>query len=102
MFLTLDFYNNAKLTLRDKKGKKLATVAGKVKGNVIYLTNTHQKKPDPGDPGYEVIVINGVTEVLKCIPYRDGANMVQNGHIVALFEVVDDPVIRRVVLANIK
>ena len=94
--VTLDFIDisRAKFTLRDKNGKKLATVIGKTKGNPIDLG------PDPRGPGYQLVVINGVTEIMECIPYRDNANMVQNGHIVALFNVVDDPALRKELLAR--
>lgn len=97
LFVTLDFYTPgpAKLTLVDKNGKKLATVNGEVKGDPIYL----KTPPDGTTPGYEIIVINGVAEVMECIPYRDNAGMVQNGRIVALFKVVDDPVLRKELLA---
>ena len=95
--VTLDFYapGPARFTLRDKDGKKLASVTGEVKGGPIYLK-------DPQDrltPGYEIIVINGVTEIMECIPYRDGADMTRNGEIVARFKVVDDPALRKQLLA---
>lgn len=86
--VTLDFYTPgpAKLTLRDNNGRKLASVTGEVKGDPVYL----KTPPDPLTPAYEIIVINGVTEIMECIPFRDGANMMRNGKIVALFKVVDD------------
>jgi hypothetical protein len=97
VFVTLDFYTPgpAKLTMRDKKGKKLARMNGEVKAGVIFLKSPYNW----GDPGYEIIAINGVTEIMECIPYRDNANMVQNGHIVALFNVIDDLALRKQVLA---
>jgi hypothetical protein len=96
--VTLDFYTPgpAQLTLRDKNGKKLASVTGEVKGDPIYL----KTPPDPLTPAYEIIVINGVTEIMECIPYRDGANMTRNGRIVALFKVVDDPALKKELLAG--
>jgi hypothetical protein len=96
--VTLDFYTPgpAEFTLRDKNGRKLATVTGEVKGDPIYL----KTPPDPLTPAYEIVVINGVTEILECIPYRDNANMVQNGRIVALFKVVDDPALKKELLAG--
>ncbi len=95
--VTLDFYTPgpAIFSLRDKKGKKLATVTGEVKGDPIYLKTS----PSPLTPGYEIIVINGVTEIMECIPYRDGANMMKNGRIVALFKVIDDPTLKKEILA---
>jgi hypothetical protein len=96
--VTLDFYSPgpAKITLRDKNGKKLATISGEVKGDPIYL----KTPPDSLTPAYEIIVINGVTEIMECIPYRENANMVQNGRIVALFKVVDDPALKKEILAG--
>jgi hypothetical protein len=99
--VTLDFYTlgQARFTLRDKTGKKRTTVTGKTKGNPIYLKAT-PKGPDPTVPGYELVVINGVTEIMKCRPYREHENMVQNGRIVALFYVIDDPAIREELLGE--
>ena len=96
--VTLDFYTPgpAKFTLRDKSGKKLATVTGEVKGEPIYL----KTPPDPLTPAYEIVVINGVAEIMECIPYRENANMVQNGRIVALFKVIDDPSLKKELLAG--
>jgi hypothetical protein len=99
--VTLDFYTlgQAKFTLRDKTGKKLTTVTGKTKGNPIYLKTT-PKGPDPTGSAYELVVINGLTEIMECRPYREHENMVQNGRIVALFYVIDDPAIKEEVLAG--
>jgi hypothetical protein len=96
----LDFYTwgLANFTVRDKTGKKLATVAGRTNGNPIYLKAT-PKGPDLS-PGYELVVINGVTEILECRPYEANKNMEQNGEIVALFYVIDDPAIRKKLLAG--
>jgi hypothetical protein len=101
VFVTLDYIgiSQAKFTLRDKTGKKLATVHGKTKGGPIYLKTTPQGS-DPGSPGYQLVVINGVTEIMECRPYRAHQNMEQNGRIVALFYVVDDPAITKEVLAG--
>jgi hypothetical protein len=92
--VTLDFYTlgQAKFTLRDKNGKKLITVTGKTTGNPIDLA--------PSDRAYQLVVINGVTEIMQCIPYRDNANMVQNGRIVALFYVIDNPALLNKLLAG--
>ena len=99
--VTLDFYTlgQAKFTLRDKNGKKLTTVTGKTKGDPMYLRATPQA-PAPRRPVYELVVINGVTEIMECRPYREHENMVQNGKIVALFYVVDDPAVRKELLAG--
>ena len=95
--VTLDFYTlgQAQFTLRDKNGKKLTTVTGKTKGDPIYLKTTPH-----GGNGYELVIINGVTEIIECRPYREHENMVQNGNIVALFYVVDAPAVRKELLAG--
>jgi len=99
--VTLDFYTGglANFTVRDRTGKKLTTVVGRTKGNPIYLKTT-PKGPDPTSPSYELVVINGVTEILECRPYEANENMEQNGEIVALFYVIDDPAIRKEFLAG--
>ena len=95
--VTLDYYTlgQAKFTVRDKNGKKLTAVTGKTKGDPIYL------KPTPhGGNGYDLVAISGVTEIIECRPYKAHENMVQNGEIVALFYVVDDPTISKELLAG--
>jgi hypothetical protein len=100
VIITLDFYTlgQAKFTVRNKAGKKLTTSTGKTAGNPIDLKTT-PPGADPRIEGYELVVIDGVTEIIGCRPYRDHENMVQNGRIVALFYVMDDPAIREAVLA---
>jgi hypothetical protein len=99
--VTLDYIgiSQAKFTMRDKHGKKLTTVNGKTKGNPIDL-KTITQEPNPGDLGYQLVVIKGVTEVIENRPYREHENMVENGRIVALFYVIDDPAIREELLAG--
>lgn len=67
--------DGVKFTVRDRKGKKLA----EVKGN---------SRPYPHD---NIVVINGATEVLALEPCAGHQCYVQNGHVVALFYVVDRP-----------
>jgi hypothetical protein len=99
--LTLDYHTlgKAKFTLRDLNGKKLATVVGMAQGSSRYLS-TAPRSHDLTVPAYDVVVINGVTEVIKDRPYQEHENMVQNGRIVALFYVVDDPAIKEEILAQ--
>jgi hypothetical protein len=99
--VTLDYIgiSTARFTLRDNTGKKLTTVYGKTKGNVVYLKTVTQE-PDPRSLSYQLVVINGVTEILENKPYREHENTVQNGKIVALFYVIDDPEIREEHLAG--
>jgi hypothetical protein len=56
---------SATFILRDKKGRILAKVHGKQKG----LEPLHLKNPpqgfDPGYPSYEVITVNGVSEIIE-------------------------------------
>jgi hypothetical protein len=101
VFVTLDYVgvSQAKFTVRDKTGKKLATVTGKTKGNPVHLKATSQS-PDPKSPSYQIVVVNGVTEVLENKPYREHESMMQNGKIVALFYVIDDPVIKKDLLSG--
>ena len=96
--VNLDLYTlgSAEFTLRDKKGKTLATVTGKVQGDPVQL----KTQPDPSTPCYGIVVINGATEIMECIPYRGDAGMEQNGRLISLFKVVDDPALRNQVLAN--
>ncbi len=98
--VSLDYetFGKAKFTLRNKTGKKLSTVIGETKGNPIYLKTT-PKGADPTGPGYQMVIIHGVTEIIKNRPYREHEDMVQNGRIVALFYVIDDPAEKKEVLA---
>ena len=100
--VTLDYIgiSQAKFTLRDKTGKKLTTVTGKTKGNPVHLKTTPQG-PDPRSRSYQLVVINGVTEIIEDRPYREHENMVQNGKIVALFYVIDDPAVRKELLGGL-
>src|SRR5258708_21306476 len=66
---------DVKFIVRDRKGKKLA----EVKGN---------SRPYPHD---NIVVINGITEVLALIPCGVHQCYVQDGHVVALFYVVVKP-----------
>jgi hypothetical protein len=77
--------SRATFTLRDKTGKKLTTVTGKTKGDPIYLRTTPQA-PAPRYPVYELIVINGVTEIME---HRRPGDIIY---------VTDDPVIREELL----
>jgi hypothetical protein len=92
--VTMDFIGirGARLTIRDKTGKKLATVYGKVSRYPVVLN------PPTTEQGYELVVIDGVLEIMECVGYRENANMVQNGRTVALFYVIDDPAVRKAVL----
>jgi len=70
--------------LTDRKWKKLAVV----KGNF---------RPSPND---NIVVINGITEVLALVPCGPHQGYVQDGHIVALFYVVDEPRERNEILTD--
>ena len=71
--------------LTDRKWKKLAVV----KGN---------SRPYPDD---NIVVINGITEVLALVPCGPHQCYVQDGHIVALFYVVDEPRERNEILTDL-
>lgn len=66
---------DVKFIVRDRRGKKLA----EVKGN---------SRPYPDD---NIVVINGITEVLALVPCAGHECYVQDGNVVALFYVVDKP-----------
>jgi hypothetical protein len=92
--VTLDYHTGpkAKFTVQDRNGKKVATATGRT-----YYSTPGSR---PAYPDYDVIITNGITEVVKLRPYKEHDNMVQNGRIVALFYVIDDPVIKNEVLAS--
>jgi hypothetical protein len=73
---------DAKLILRDRKGKKLAEVKGKVKNL-------------PSSRYTGIVTENGITEVIKLRPYIEHENMEQSGIAVALFYVIDDAAARK-------
>ena len=87
--VTVDFYTfgRARFTLREKNGKKLATVTGKTKGNPLYLKSTPQE-PAPRRPVYELVVISGVTEIME------------NRRADSTIYITDDPGIRDELLAG--
>jgi transposase-like protein len=68
--VTLDFYilplgPDAIFILKDRNGKKLAKINGKVKNHYpLYLKSCPQRF-DPGCPAYEVVVVNGITEIIR-------------------------------------
>jgi hypothetical protein len=92
--------SESKFTVRDKKGKKLTTLKGKEKESSIYVEAPPQRRHDASNPAYGLVTINGVTEVIMYRPYREHENMVQDGKIVALFYVIDDPAIRQKLLTS--
>ena len=78
---------DAKFILRDRKGKKLAEVKGKV-------------KTLPSSRYFGIVAENGMTELVRLRPYVEHENMEQFGIPVALFYVIDDPDIRKEILAG--
>jgi len=64
--ITMSYYimpwgSSARFTLRDKKWQALTKVSGKVKGSEPL----ELKHPPPGFPPYEVVTVNGVTEIIE-------------------------------------
>jgi hypothetical protein len=57
--------SSARFTLRDKKGKVLTKVSGKVKGSEPFQLKHPPPGFPPGYPSYEVITINGITEIIE-------------------------------------
>ena len=64
-YYTAPWGRSAKFTLRDTKGHKLTKVRGKTRG----LGPSQLKHPPrgfpPGYPAYEVITVNGTTEIIE-------------------------------------
>jgi hypothetical protein len=68
--ITMSYYimpwgSSARFTLRDKKGKVLTKVSGKVKGSEPFQLKHPPPGFPPGYPSYEVITINGITEIIE-------------------------------------
>ncbi len=81
--VTLNYYTmrGAKFILKTSKGKKLAEINGKVKNiGPLYLKNS------PGAPGYEIVVANGITEIME------------HRKMEPIFYVSDDPAVRKALL----
>jgi len=80
--VTLDYYSfRAKFTLKDKKGKKLAKVSGKMKGRYPQQLKNPSQGFDPGYPAYEVITVNGTTDIIE------------HRRMEPIFYVADDPAV---------
>jgi hypothetical protein len=82
--VTLSYYttpigSDAKFMLKDRKGKKLAAIKGKMKCQM--LSNY---------PAYAVVAVNGTTEVIK------------HRKMEPVFYITDDPAVRRELLAGCK
>jgi hypothetical protein len=68
--LTMSYYikplgRNATFILRDKKEKILAKVDGNTKGSHPLQLKNPPKGFDDGYPSYEVITVNGITEIIE-------------------------------------
>ena len=86
---TVDYYTlgQAKFILRDKNGRKIGMVAGYLKGKPLHLRETPPGR-EPRFPSYELIVIDGVTEIMEQRRPED------------ILYVTDDPGIREELLAG--
>jgi hypothetical protein len=92
--VTLNYYTNplgsdAKFILRDRNGKKLAEINGKIKNLYPLQLKNPPQGFDPGYPSYEVVVVNGVTEVIE------------HRKMEPVFYVADDPAVRKEILAEL-
>jgi hypothetical protein len=86
----VDFWGlpyHASITLRDQKGRKIATATGRYKSGELYLRTTRPGSL-PGFPTYSVLQINGQYEVLEQRQRND------------ILYVTDDPAIRQEILAG--
>lgn len=91
--VTLSYYTNplgsdARFILKDRKGKKLAKISGKVKNLYPLQLKNPPRGFDPGYPAYEVIAANGITEIIE------------HRKMEPIFYVTDDPAVRKELLAG--
>jgi hypothetical protein len=74
--------------LRDKKGQILSKVSGHEKGlEPLHLKNPPKRFP-PGYPAFEVITVNGVTEIIE------------HKKMEPIFYINDDPAVRKELLGG--
>jgi|SRR5580704_2954186 hypothetical protein len=86
--VTMSYYimpwgSSARFTLRDKKGKVLTKVSGKLKGSAPFQLKHPPPGFPPGYPAYEAIAVNGVTEIIEHRKQEP------------IFYVTDDPDVRK-------
>lgn len=93
--VTLNYYtptplgNDAKFILKDRNGKKLAVINGKVRNLYpLELVNPPQGF-DLGYPSYEVVDVNGTVEVME------------HRKMEPIFYVLDEPAVRQEILARV-
>jgi hypothetical protein len=64
-YYTAPWGGSARFTLRDTKGQQLTKLSGKLIGlGPLQLKHPPQGFP-PGYPSYEVITVNGITEIIE-------------------------------------
>jgi hypothetical protein len=64
-YYTAPWGGSARFTLRDTKGQQLTKLSGKLRGlGPLQLKHPPQGFP-PGYPSYEVITVNGITEIIE-------------------------------------
>ena len=84
--ITMNYYvlpwgRSATFILRDTKGKQLTKIGGKLRGLGPNQLKQAPKGFPPGYPSYEVITVNGITEIIE---HRKSE---------PLFYVTDDPAV---------
>lgn len=92
--VTLNYYTNplgsdAKFILRNIHGKELAETKGRIVNRYPLQLKNPPQGFDPGYPSYEVIAVSGVMEVIE------------HRKMEPVFYVVDDPTIRKQILAEL-
>jgi len=89
--VTANYYTlgNVKFQLRDKTGKSLAEVIGKVINNDPLELPGCRQKTDSRCPAFEVVIAKGTTEIME---YKNGK---------LVFYVNDDPTIRGLMLLSV-
>jgi hypothetical protein len=93
--VTLNYYTarpggDAEFIMKDNRGKTLAEINGKVENLYPLQLKNPPHGFDPGYPSYEVVVVNGITEIME------------QRKMEPIFYVVDDPAVREEILAGLK
>ncbi len=86
--LSMSYYvwpwgRRATFILRDAKGKILTKISGKVRGLGLNQLKASRPGSPPGYPSYEVITVNGMTEIIE------------HRKMEPRFYVSDDPAVRK-------
>jgi len=86
--VTMDYYGGpvgrtATFTLRDGKGRRVASVVGQLQGREPLSLKPHGDSGPIPYPSYEIITVNGVTEIIE------------HRRMEPIFYISDDPQVRQ-------